>query len=164
MSNLIQAITENKALSLRKVLKFYPIFRFLGLKLKISEDYRNITLKLPLRWYLKNNTGVMFGGSLSSASDPFPALLFQKIIPNTTAWTKSHSIKYLRPIRTSVHCTFSISEDDIIEITNSIEKSGWAEKTFIYYFFDKKGQQVAEVTNVSFIKRKSKTLKDKSND
>ncbi len=137
-----------------RLLQCYPPFLFLGIRIRISKGYRSISLRIPLRAYFRNNSGVMFGGAMTTASDPFPALLLQKIIPNTLAYTKSHQINYLRPAYTAVEMALEISEDDVNEIKKMLESNNKAEKVFSYTFKDMNGKRVAKVTSTAYLLNK----------
>jgi hypothetical protein len=76
---LVEWFSNQKIIPFGRLLSFYPPFFLLGAKVRISEDYRRIRLRLPIRWYIRNNNGVMFGGAISMLSDPFPAIVFEKI-------------------------------------------------------------------------------------
>ncbi len=151
-------VDEKKIISLGTVMQFYPPFLFFGIKVRFSNDYKEINIKIPSRWYFKNNTGIMFGGAMCVASDPFPALLFERLIPNTHAWTKSHSLEYLRPAKTFVTMSFKIEEQDLSFMNSNLDEYGKAEKTFEYFFIDKKGIKVAKVTSTAYLRRIQKKV------
>jgi hypothetical protein len=128
----------------------------LGAKVRISEDYRRIRLRLPIRWYIRNNNGVMFGGAISMLSDPFPAIVFEKIFDQVAAWTKGMEVKYLMPAKTAIEANIEISDQDIADLKSQLEEAGKAEKVFTYYFLDKKSRQVAYISNMIYLRNKNK--------
>jgi hypothetical protein len=132
----------------------YPPFLFFGIKVKISKEYHEINLFVPLRWYFRNNSGVMFGGVLLLASDPFPAILFQKIIPRSTAYTVKHSIKYLKPATSSVQMQLTIKKQDVLEMSSKIKEKGYVFKEYVYSFRDTyTTEEIARVKTLVYIKR-----------
>ncbi|NJO88878.1 MAG: DUF4442 domain-containing protein [Chloroflexia bacterium] len=135
---LVEWFNNQKIIPFGRLLSFYPPFFLLGAKVRISEDYLKIRLRLPIRWYIKNNNGVMFGGAISMLSDPFPAIVFEKIFNNISAWTKGMQVKYLMPAKTTIEANIVISDEDIEFLENQLKETGKAEKTFNYYFLDKK--------------------------
>lgn len=154
--SIIEKISKGKLLKFDKLISLYPPFLFLGGAVKISDDYKTIRLKQKLRWYNRNNNGVLFGGTICMLSDPFPALVFEKIIEGCSAWTKNLSIEYLKPAKTSVVATILLEDNDIANIRKQLDKNGVAEKTFIYYFVDKRGKNVALVSNTIYLRYKRK--------
>jgi hypothetical protein len=151
--SFFQRLLTIKWISYQTLLQWYPIFIFLGLKIKISSDYRNISIRLPNRWYIRNNTGILFGGAMCASSDPFPALLFERIIPGVKAWTVAHSIEYIRPAYTAVTMTIHINEDIIKSMAQQLEDEKYAKHTFEYYFTDEKNHRIAIVRSTAFIKK-----------
>lgn len=154
--SLVERLMQTRLLSFDRLLQFYPMFLFLGLKIRITKDFREVYIRIPLRFYIKNNTGVMFGAAMCTASDPFPALLFQKILPGTIAFTRSHGLEYLRPAKTAVEMRARISDEDLEEIKNSMEEYGKAQKTFEYFFTDKHEKRVAKVTSTAYLRKVKK--------
>ena len=140
-------------LHLRTIIRFYPPFLLLGLKARISVDGKSVVLKVPSRWFYSNNNGVTFGGILLLISDPFPSLLFEKIIPNVKAWTVEHSIEYLRPIKGEVTATVNISDEAILYFTNELRDNRSAKMSFEYFFEDKRGRKVARVSTTSYLRK-----------
>lgn len=133
-------------------INLYPPLLFFGIKVSISADHREVAIEVPLRWYYRNNTGVMFGAVLSVASDPFPALLFQKLLPGTTAWTRAHHIEYLHPCRSSARATYRITDEDVAALAGPLESTGRAFREFEYGFVDRDGTLVARVTNTTYLR------------
>ncbi|RPH33472.1 MAG: DUF4442 domain-containing protein [Bacteroidales bacterium] len=155
--SIVKKIVKADNINLRKWINFYPLFWFTGIRYKISSNYRTMDIKIPLRWYTRNNNGAMFGGVMLLASDPFPALLFQKIYPFTIAWTKKHSIEYLRPAYSSVTARIEIDDNILVQINNQFEVSKSSEISFDYYFYDRQNNKVAKVTTTCFLKKKAFT-------
>jgi len=89
-------------------------------------------------------------------SDPFPSLVFERIIPGVSAWNRSHSINYLLPARTPVEAIIELMEEDIDDIKLQLKESGKAEKIFEYYFFDKKGRKIALVQSSTYLRLTNK--------
>ena len=142
-----------------KIWNFWPPFFFSGIKiLKVSNDYRQVIVKLKLRFWNANYVGTQYGGSMFSLADPFyMVMLIQNLGPKYTVWDKSAHITYLKPGRTDLTAEFTLTEDDLdairskLEMQNSME---WRRKVEIK---DANGIIVAEVDKVLYIKR-SKTI------
>jgi acyl-coenzyme A thioesterase PaaI-like protein len=107
----------------------YPPFVFNRIKiLNIAKDYRACTIRIKKSWLNRNMNGTIFGGSLFSASDPFYAILYWQIFERKgykiQTWLKSAEIQYLRPADKTLFLEFNISEDQILEAEESLNKIG----------------------------------------
>lgn len=140
-------------MSLRTVIRIYPVFLLLGIQVRIRPDYKHIEIRIPNRWYLKNNSNTTFGGVLLLASDPFPALVFEYHFPGTRAFTLSHSIRYLRPAVGKLSAVIALSGADLNELGAGLAAGRSVQREFEYYFKDVRGHKVAEVTSVAFVRK-----------
>lgn len=152
--NLIKKIAAQKNIRLDRLFNWYPVFRFIGIKIKISNNYKEISIKIPLRWYIKNNTGIMFGGVIGLASDPFPSIVFERIFDNCFAYSTMHKVEYLSPTRSSIHASIIINDSDIDDLKTQLKSFAKAQKTFNYVFIDKKRNVVAKITSEIYLRRK----------
>lgn len=152
---LIERLARSRRLPFALLLRFYPPFLFMGARVELSDDCRRLRLKLPLRWYGRNNNGALFGGFLCAASDPFPALLFERILPGVAAWTRSHRLDYLRPAQSAVVMRLEIDDATVAELRADLESEGRAERAFEYYFRDERGRRVARVTSTAYLQRRN---------
>ena len=51
---------------------FFPAFRGTGARVTyISGDFREVRVKLPLSWRMRNYVGTIFGGSFHAAVEPY---------------------------------------------------------------------------------------------
>ncbi len=136
----------------KMLLQLYPPFLFMGVKiLHLRDDYRSMTVKLPLRWYGSNMHGTLFGGWLSAVSDPLAALLCAKIFPDVVVWTKSHHIEFKRPAASDVTMQVEITDTDIEAIRKSLDTTGRAHHCFEFDIKDSKDKVVARVKNTPFL-------------
>jgi len=152
--SLVEWINKKNLIRYDRLLGLYPLFFFIGARIRFSNDFRRISLYIPLRWYNKNNNGVMFGGIMCLISDPFPSLVFEKIIPGVSAWSKAHSINYLLPAHSAVQATIELNEEEIEDIKQQLLEKGKAEKIFQYYFVDTKGRKIALVSSTSYLRKR----------
>jgi hypothetical protein len=57
---------------LRRGINLYPPYLGAGVRItRISDDFRDVEVEMPLRFYNRNYFGTHFGGSLYSMCDPF---------------------------------------------------------------------------------------------
>lgn len=66
---------------LRRMVNFWPLFLFAGIKVeRIADDWRYAKVRLKLRWYNRNYVGTQFGGSLFSMTDPWWMILVMECL------------------------------------------------------------------------------------
>jgi hypothetical protein len=131
---------------------------FAGIKVKADVNRANMSISVPVRWYTKNNNGILFGGILCMASDPFPALFLQHLVPGVTAYNKDICVEYLRPIRETVHTTIQFELDELNEIRTTIARLGKFEKNYRFEFQTASRKTVAVVESTAYLRK----LKPKS--
>lgn len=142
-----------------KFWNFWPPLFFSGIKITyIAKDFREIKVRLKLRFWNANYVGTAFGGSLFAMSDAFyMVMLIQNLGKDYVVWDKAAQIKYLKPGKTDVYADFKITDEDLATIHKALdkqEKLDWEKKVEI---FDKHGTLVAEVNRVLYIRKKIKT-------
>lgn len=99
-----------------------PMYRRTTAKLiKVSEDLKFITIKIPITWKNRNYAGSIFGGSLFAATDPIYMIqLIQILGDDYVVWDKAATIKYKRPAKTTVYGNFMFSEEEIESIKQKV--------------------------------------------
>lgn len=137
-----------------------PLF-FSGIKIQhISRDFRLIKVKLKLRFWNANYVGTAYGGSIYSMTDAFFMVMLLKNLGNDyIVWDKAASIKYLKPGKTDLYVHYTLSEDDLNAIKAVLEnqdKMDWERQVFV---LDENGEQIADVTRVLYIRKKSQNKK-----
>ena len=149
---------RNLGIPERKLLEWFPPFWFMGVKVRVvAADYRFAEIRVPLRWYGKNLYGSMFGGWISSATDPVPALLTeryfsQRLGKEVHAWTKSHKVTFLKPSRSEIAYTVYVENADIAEIEPTLREKGQVDHLFHFPVYDSRERIVAEVENTVFLR------------
>lgn len=147
----------------RKFIRFWnvwPPFLFSGIKiLKMSPDFKQVRVKLKLRWWNANFVGTQYGGLLYSLADPFYMLmLIENLGPDYVVWDKSATIKFVKPGRSDVLADFELEDKDIETIKKEVEESGktlWKKSVKIV---DLNNELIAEVEKTIYIKKKEVKL------
>jgi hypothetical protein len=142
---------------LLKIWNVWPPFLGSGITVHIlTQDLRQVEVRLKLRFWNKNFFGTQYGGSLFSMTDAmYSVMLIENLGPGYVVWDKSATIRYLKPGRTNVKANFEITQSDIDKITsqlNEVEKMDWHKPVQIY---DTHQNLVAEVDKVIYIRRKT---------
>ena len=80
---------SKSAKKLQRWVNLYPPYLGAAVRVThISDDFRNVEVEMPLRFYNRNYVGTHFGGSLYSMCDPFYMLMLINILgPDYIVWT-----------------------------------------------------------------------------
>lgn len=105
----------------------------------VSEDLLDVKIKIPLNYKNRNYVGSIFGGSLSSATDPIYMIqLVQVLGKEFVVWDKAATIRFKRPARETAYANFLFTPAEI----DSIKKDVADQKEFDI-------QKEVEITNKS---------------
>lgn len=123
---------------------------------KISPDYREVLVEMPLRWYNRNYVGTHFGGSLSAMTDPFYMLmLMHNLGPAYIVWDKSATIEFIRPGRGVVRAHFVLDAARVDEIRAACADGQSHFPEFEVSIVDAQGEIVARVHKTLYVRRKA---------
>lgn len=145
---------------LLRFLNLWPPFLCNGIKIvEKSPDYRHMIVKLKLRFWNANYVGTQFGGLLFTLTDPFyMVMLLQNLGEDIIVWDKAATIEYLKPGRSDVTAEFTLTEEDIQFIKQTLdaqEKMLWNRRIEIK---DAENTVIATVDKVIYIRKKDKPL------
>ncbi|WP_443947616.1 DUF4442 domain-containing protein [Pedobacter sp. AW1-32] len=143
--------------TLKWALRFYPplFFQRIWVK-KFENDFKSCTVKLSKSIWNKNYNGSIFGGTIYAASDPFYALLFDQLMQRrgfkVRVWLKSASIQYLKPARSTVYFTITVTDEMIAEAEEALKTVGKFIKAYPMEIKTKEGELCATVMNEVYIR------------
>lgn len=152
--SIFSHVTRHRWLRVEHFMRLYPPFAFVGARVEASDDYRMIRLHIPNRWYVRNQSGLLFGGVMAMISDPFPSLVYEKFFEGVVAFTKAHSIEFLRPSRSDVYADIAVTDEQIQHMREQLWSQGRGEVITEYFFRDTSGHEVAKVTTTTYLKKK----------
>lgn len=138
-------------------MRLYPpmLFQRIWVK-KVHQGFRGIDVKINRSVFTSNLGNSIFGGTIFSATDPFYALLFGQIMQHKgfkiTVWLKSAQIQYIKPGRTDLFYTITISEAMIADAENALRNEGKFVKPYPIEIFDKHGELCATALNEVYIR------------
>lgn len=140
----------------RIALNIFPPFIGAGIKITyIRSDWCEVHVAMPLRWYNKNAAGTHFGGSLYSMTDPILMLMLMQLLGRDyIIWDKSASIDFIRPGRGTVRAICTISEAELVTITERIANGSKYLPEFEIKVVEESGEMVAAVKKVLYIRKK----------
>ncbi|HKI04570.1 MAG TPA: DUF4442 domain-containing protein [Thermoanaerobaculia bacterium] len=140
-----------------RMLNLYPPYLGAGVHVKASADLRTFEVRMRLRWWNRNYVGTHFGGSLYTMCDPFFMLiLLDALGSGYVVWDKSAAIRFRRPGRGLVKATFHIPQEKIDGIRAAADAADKVEPVFAVDVVDERGQVVAEVEKVLYVRRKDR--------
>lgn len=154
----------------KKILfNIFPAYRRTGARICfISDDLKEVHIKLGLKWTTRNYVGSVFGGSIYGALDPIYMVQLINILGNKyVVWDKSATIKFIRPIKHVVYARFLISDNLLAEIKNEIKLNNEVEIELSVQFSDANGITYAKVIKKLYIadreyyKQKKHVIKNK---
>lgn len=147
-------ISENM---LKWAMRFYPPLFFQRIwVIKFDKGFTGVHVKISKSFLNINYNRTIFGGTIFSASDPFFALLFDQVLQRRglkcRVWLKSAEIKYLKPGKSSLYFTISLSEEQIIEAETTLNTVGKFIKAYPMNIFNSEGVLCATVINEIYIR------------
>jgi hypothetical protein len=147
-------ISEN---TLKWLMCFYPpmFFQRIWVK-KVHLGFKGIDVKINRSLFTSNLGNSIFGGTIFSATDPFYALLFGQIMQHKgykiTVWLKSAQIQYIKPGRTDLFYTITISDEMIADAEKTLQTEGRFVKMYPIEIFDRQGELCATALNEVYIR------------
>jgi hypothetical protein len=150
---------SKRAKKLLRRINFYPPYLGAGVRVtRISDDFRDVEVEMPLRFYNRNYVGTHFGGSLYSMTDPFYMLMLMNILgPDYIVWDKAATIRFKKPGTGVMKAAFHLSEEQIAEIRQAADTQPKVEPQFQVTIKDAQDNVVAEVDKLLYVKRKVKS-------
>lgn len=146
--------------SFRRILNVYPPYLGAGVKVTyISEDWRELHVSMSMRWYNRNAVGTHFGGSLYSMVDPHLMLLLMQLLGGEyIVWDKSASIEFVKATRKRVRSVIRITDEELAEIRQHVEKRGKFLPNFKLEIRDEDDVLIATINKELYVRRKSARL------
>ncbi|MFI5161902.1 MAG: DUF4442 domain-containing protein [Sphingobacteriales bacterium] len=147
-------ISENV---LKWALRFYPPLLFQRIwVVKFEKDFRGVKVKLNKSLVNNNYNHSIFGGTIFAAADPFYPVLFHQLLTHkgykVLVWMKSVEIKFLKPARTDLFFSITLSNADIEETEQVLNTIGKHVKAYPITMYDKTGEPCVEVMSEIYIR------------
>lgn len=141
--------------------RFYAPFVGAGIRVtKVTPDFREMEVKMKLKWYNRNYVGTHYGGSIYSMTDPYYMLMLMHILgKDYFVWDKAARIEFVKPGKTELCAKFHVS-DEVSE--GIIEKTRDGSRYFAEFCVDvtdTSGEVIAKVDKTVYIRRKKRTAK-----
>lgn len=148
---------------LRYGMNIWPPFWGAGIRVeKISQNYREVSVRLRLGILNRNAMGVHFGGSLFAMADPFYMIMVaQNVGKSYVVWDQAAKIEFIKPGRGIVRAHFVLTQVQIDDILLAASTGKKVLRDFEILITDGQGDVVARITKTIYIRKKqvAKSLK-----
>ena len=145
-----------KSKRFRWFFNFFPAYRGTGGRVAyISDDFREIRVRLPLSWRTRNYVGTIYGGSIYASIDPIYLLMLIHILgPDYIVWDKAAKIRFKKPGKGTLYADFKLDEAEIDEIKRLAETSASVDRIYNVELKGATGVVHAVIEKTLYIKRK----------
>ena len=145
-----------------KYMNFWPPFLGSGIKVKnVAPDFTSVDVEVKMRFWNRNYVGSHYGGTIYSMTDPwYMLMLMQNIGKEYIVWDKSAEVRFLKPGYGKLSAHFNLTAERIAEIKKAADENYKHEPTFTVQIKNEKGEVVAEVDKVLYVRRKDRTRND----
>ena len=151
--NALKLLGRLQFLSSARRLELFPPFFMMRVKvLHLSEDWREVRLRLPLNALSKNMGGSMFGGNQASLADPIPALACARLFPGHSVWTRALKLDFRRPGDSDLELRFRFDPEIEQGIRTDLEKKGRSTPSFEFGYYLADGSLCTLVHNTVAIR------------
>ncbi|MDP8940662.1 MAG: DUF4442 domain-containing protein [Actinomycetota bacterium] len=137
----------------------FPAYLATGARIiGMSDDLREVSLKLPLNWRTRNYVGTIFGGSMYAAVDPvYMIMLMKNLGPEYVVWDKAAKIHFKKPGRETLYARFALDAEEIAYIETMLDASSCVELEYLADLTDESGEVHASVEKTFYIRRKDQS-------
>ena len=115
----------------------------------VSDDFKQIDVLLKLSFWNRNPGKALWGGAIFSAADSFfPIMLKQNALLNgikTDFFTKSTNVSYLKPSKTDLMFNFNLSDDEVANMVEILNRDGKYQEWHTVYGIDKNHSKCVKV-------------------
>ena len=123
--------------------------------LRISPDWREVSVRMKLSLRNQNYVGSHFGGGLFSMTDPFYMLMLMNVLGGEyVVWDKAANIQFVSPGRGTVFAHFKLTDERLAEIREKTVSGEKFEPTYRINVVDADDNIVAIVDKTIYIRRK----------
>lgn len=141
---------------LKFFLNWYPPYLGAGVRVeRISDDFLELDVCMPLRFYNRNAVGTHFGGSLYSMVDPhYMLLLIGALGPGYVVWDQAATIEFRKPGTGRVSAAVRLTPGDVERIRAATATGDAYRPQFELDIVDEAGTVIAHVTKTVYVRRK----------
>ncbi len=139
----------------------FPAYRGTGGRVTyISEDWLDVSIKIPLSWRTRNYVGTIYGGSIYGAVDPINMLMLMRVLgPDYVIWDKAAAIRFKKPGKSTLYADFALSTAEIDEIKRLAATERSIDRVYNLELKDKNSVVHAFIEKTIYISKRKETLK-----
>jgi hypothetical protein len=140
---------------------FFPAYRGSGARVVyISDDYREMRVKIPLNWRTRNYVGTIYGGSMYAGIDPiYMLMLIKNLGRGYVVWDKAAKIRFKRPGKETLFAEFRLMQAELDEIKAILETQRAVDRIYTVKLADKNGKVHAIIEKTLYIAKKDETMR-----
>jgi len=152
--NFLRLMSKCRFLSNRKHLEWYPPFWFMRIKvIELSDDWRQIRIKLPLNMLSRNMGDCMFGGYQTALADPIAALACNRVLNRKyNVWTRYQEVDFKHVGNSHLELRFDFDPEIEKQIHIDLKNKGRSTPTFEYGFYRADGVECTHIKNTVAIR------------
>jgi acyl-coenzyme A thioesterase PaaI-like protein len=142
------------------LLNVYPPYWGTGIAIsKVTPDFREVIVRMNLRFYNRNYVKTHFGGSLYAMTDPFYMLMLIQILgKDYVVWDKAAKIEFIKPGKGTVTAVFKINSEILAEIHKNTKGGEKFLLELPVNVTDEQNETVATVLKTVYIRKKNTRL------
>ncbi|HEY0157386.1 MAG TPA: DUF4442 domain-containing protein [Thermoanaerobaculia bacterium] len=141
---------------LRWKFNLFPAYRGTGARVAyISDDFREVRVRLPLSLRSRNAVGTIFGGSMYGAADPiYMIMLMRNLGRDFVVWDKAATIRFRKPGRTTLFATFRLDESELDAVRAATASGEPVDRTYNVDLVDAEGTVHASIEKIIYVRKK----------
>ena len=126
-----------------------------GISLRIAADWREVRVRLPFSWQTRNIVGVIFGGSIYAAVDPFYMIMLMRNLGSQyLIWDKAAAVRFKKPARVALYARFNLDEAELGSIRAALVEQDRLDRVYHIDLCDSQGEVYAWVEKTIYIARR----------
>lgn len=138
------------------MMNLYPPMLFNRIVVKrVSADFKEVDVVIKKSLFNKNLQGTIFGGTLFSAADPFFSMMYWQVFTQRglkmEAWIRAAEADYKKPCKSDMSLKFRITEQDVEDARQMVEKEGRIKKWHLIQMTDRNNEVCVEVKLLVYI-------------
>jgi uncharacterized protein DUF4442 len=141
----------------KTIFNFYPpLFINRTKVIHVSDDFKEVDVRLRFSLMNRNFNGSTFGGSIFMAADAYYPVMYRAALSNrhvkSQAWLKQAEIDYLKPACSDLIYKYRLSDEDMDNAETAIKETGRFKEWHTVEAVDKEGDICARIKLLSYLK------------
>ena len=140
----------------KTILNFYPVIRRTGASITyLSDDWREIRIKLPFNRKTKNGFGTTYGGTIFSAIDAFHGIMLHQILEGRfVVLDKEANIRFIRPGQSTLYANIVFDDEEIKALHKNLSMNRKIDRLYNVDWKDKDGIIYSSIEKTVHVRHK----------